>query len=155
MSLCGATVQAPCLSAILAQSAQTMKLPDLQGALTRDMPSAISATNIEVKSWQNEQQSIPKPKRELYAKFTDGQKVEIAKRVAEHGIASTICHFAKKYPDLKESSVHTCKNAFCNTVPHVLEDMIAVHHHLHTKPFACHVHTFLPRSAPSKPSGLK
>ena len=74
-----------------------------QGALARDMPlSAISAANTEVKRMQNEQQPTPKlkPKRELYTRFMDGQKVEIAKRAAEHRIASTIRHFAMKYPHL-------------------------------------------------------
>ena len=49
---------------------------------------------------QSEQQNTSKLKRESYAKLTDVLKSEIAKRAAEHGIASTIHHFAKK-----ESSV--------------------------------------------------
>ena len=75
-----------------------------QRALARDMPlSAISAANTEVKRMQNEQQPTPKlkPKRELYTKLTDGQKVkDITKRAAEHRIASTIRYFAMKYPHL-------------------------------------------------------
>ena len=74
-----------------------------QGALARDMPlSTISAANREVKCMQKEQQPTPKlkPEKELYAKLTDGRKVEIAKRAAEHRKASTIRHFAMKYPHL-------------------------------------------------------
>ena len=47
---------------------------------------------------QNEQQPTTKLKRESYSKFTGKQKAEIAKQAAEHGMASTICHFEKKYP---------------------------------------------------------
>ena len=74
-----------------------------QGALARDiLLSAISAANTEVKRMQKEQQPTPKlkPERELYTKFIDGQKVEIAKQAAEHRIASTIRHFTMKYPHL-------------------------------------------------------
>ena len=61
---------------------------------------------------QTKQQPTPKLKRELYTKFMNGQKAEIAKRVTGHGIASTIRHFAKKYPYLEESSVRMWKNAY-------------------------------------------
>ena len=85
MSLCGATIQVPCLSANLAQSLQIMKLPDPQRALTRDVLSSVtSAANTE-KRMQNEQQPTPKLKKESYAKFIDGEKTEIAKRAAEQG----------------------------------------------------------------------
>ena len=74
MSLCGATVQVPCLSANLAQSLQIMKLPDPQRGLTRDVLSSVtSAANTEEKSMQNEQQPTPKLKKESYAKFIDGE----------------------------------------------------------------------------------
>ena len=116
------------------------KLQDPQGALARDVPSSvISAANTEVKRMQNEQQPTSKSKRESYAKFTDGQKVE------------------RKDPDDSwfPFATHFLPNS---GFPHVLLDMIAAHHRLHAKPFACYV-TFppveAPRSAPSKPSGLK
>lgn len=43
-------------------------------------------------------------------------KAEIGKRASECGTTSTIRYFAKKYPDLKESSVRTWKNAYINEV---------------------------------------
>ena len=91
------------------------KLPDPQGVLAKDIPSsAISSANTEVQCvlQGKEQQPAQKLSRELYAKFTTEQKPEIAKWAAENGIAATICHFAKKYPDLKESSVCTWKSAY-------------------------------------------
>ena len=59
------------------------KLLDPQGGVARYVPSsAISAANTEVRHMQIEQQSTTKMKRELYTKFTDEQKAEIAKQAA-------------------------------------------------------------------------
>ena len=59
------------------------KLSDPQGGVARYVPSsAISAANTEVRHMQIEQQSATKTKRELYTKFTDEQKAEIAKQAA-------------------------------------------------------------------------
>ena len=57
----------------------------------------------------NEKFSI---KREEYTKLTSKEKAEIGKRASEHGIASTIRHLAKKYPNLMESSVRTWKSIY-------------------------------------------
>ena len=91
------------------------KLPDPQGALAKDIPlSTISSANTEVQCvlQGKEQQPAQKLRRESYAKFPSEQKAEIVKRAAENGIASIVCHFAKKYPNLKESSVFTWKSAY-------------------------------------------
>ena len=81
----------------------------------KDIPSsAISFANTEVQCvvQSKEQQPAQKLRRESYAKFPTEQKAEIVKRAAENGIAAIICHCAKKYPDLKESSVCTWKSAY-------------------------------------------
>ncbi len=49
--------------------------------------------------------------RGQYAKLTPEQKAEVGKRAAEHGIASTIRYYAKRFP-LKESSVRTWRNLY-------------------------------------------
>ena len=70
-------------------------------------------------------QHTSKPKRESYTKCTDEQKAEIAKREAEHAIASTIRHFAEKYPRKQPSHVE------------------AAHHCLYAKPLACRGHVIV------------
>ena len=91
------------------------KLPDPQGALAKDIPSStISSANTEVQRvlQGKKQQPAQKSRKESYAKFMTEQKAEIAKQAAENGIAATIRHFVKKYPDLKESSVRTWKSVY-------------------------------------------
>ena len=81
----------------------------------KDTPSsAISSANTEMQCVQQgkEQQPAQKSRRESYTKFKTEQKAEIAKQAAENGIAATISHFAKKYPDLKDSNVRTWKSAY-------------------------------------------
>ena len=88
------------------KACEVEKLPDPQGALAEDIPSsAISSANTEVQRilQGKKQQPAQKSRRESYTKFTTEQKAEITKRAAENGIAATIHHFVKKYPDLKES----------------------------------------------------
>ena len=57
-------------------------------------------------------------KRGPYAKFTAEQRAEIGKRAAEYGIVAAIRYYSKKYPDLKESSVRTWKNAYTSEITH-------------------------------------
>ena len=114
VSLCGATVQAPCLCAILAHAVSADHEAARPPRSARQRRTVVSPSLSQTGRWrmQNEQQQpTPKPERESYAKFADGQEAEISKRAAEHGIAPTIRHFTKKYPDLRESSVRTWKNA--------------------------------------------
>ena len=55
------------------------KLSDPQGVFTRDILSSVSsATSAEV-YMQSEQQLTSKSKRDMYAKFMNEQKAEIAK----------------------------------------------------------------------------
>ena len=97
------------------KASEVEKLPDPQGALAKDIPSsAISSANTEVQCilQGKKQQPAQKSRRKSYTKFTTEQKAENAKRAAENGIAATIHHFVKKYPNLKESSVHTWKRVY-------------------------------------------
>ena len=71
----------------------------------RVAPIIVSVIGIGQYSMQNKLKL--KPERELYAKFMDGQKVEIAKRAVEHRIASTIRHFTMKYPHLNKGKQHS------------------------------------------------
>ena len=96
-------------------------LPDPKGSLAKQVASSsIVSANVIVKNiLRDSDQStggIVSPqtskKRESYAKYTVEQKAEIAKRASEHGIASTIRHFSKKYPNLKESSIRTWKKSY-------------------------------------------
>ena len=89
---------------------KTSVLPSPTGPLSKEIPSSsIVAANAEVSKVLNEKFSI---KRGEYTKLTSKEKAEIGKRASEHGIASTIRHLAKKYPNLKESSVRTWKNIY-------------------------------------------
>ena len=85
------------------------KLPDPQGPLLIKMPSSsIASANGEVRSVASQEPAS----RGAYSKFTSEQKAVIGKRAAEHGVAATIHFYANKFPNLKESSVHTWKSAY-------------------------------------------
>ena len=88
---------------------KTSVLPSPTGPLSKEIPSSIVAANAEVSKVLNEKFSI---KRGEYNKLTSKEKAEIGKRASEYGIASTIRHLAKIYPNLKESSVRTWKNIY-------------------------------------------
>ena len=84
------------------------ELPDPQGPLSIEVPStSIVSANEEVRRVVSKEPA----KRGPYAKFTAEQRAEIGKRAAEYGIVAAIRYYSKKYPDLKESSVRTWKNA--------------------------------------------
>ena len=51
-------------------------------------------------------------RRGTYTKYTTEQKAQIGKRAVEEGVVSTIRYYAKKYPNLKESSAHDWRNAY-------------------------------------------
>ena len=51
-------------------------------------------------------------KRGPYRRLSAEERLEIGKRALECGTANTIRYYAKKYPDLKESSVRTWKNSY-------------------------------------------
>ena len=81
------------------------QLPDPQGPLSIEVPStSIVSANEEVRHVVSKEPA----KRGPYANFT----AEIGKRAVEYRIVAAIRYYLKKYPDLKESSVRTWKNAY-------------------------------------------
>ena len=46
-------------------------------------------------------------KRGPYIKFSQQTKVAVVKYASEHGVAAALCHYIKKFPELKESTVRT------------------------------------------------
>ena len=46
-------------------------------------------------------------KRGPYVKFSQQAKVAVAKYASEPGVAVALCHYIKKFPELKESTVRT------------------------------------------------
>ena len=73
--------------------------------------SSIAAANAEVTEDINQDRASTS-KRGQYTKLSAEARAEIGKRASECGIASTIRHYAGKYPNLKESSVCTWKAAY-------------------------------------------
>ena len=104
------------MSTILQYFKKKDTLPDPHGPLSRKMPcSSIAAANCKVKAVMEEMKSsVTQPSdqsgnpraRGPYKKYTAEQKAQIGKRAAEMGIVSTIYHFSRSYPNLKESTVH-------------------------------------------------
>ena len=85
------------------------KLPDPRGLLSIKIPStSIASANVEVKRVVSQEPVSRGP----YTKFTAEQRAVIGKRAAEHGVAATIRFYAKEFPNLKESSVHTWKSTY-------------------------------------------
>ena len=94
----------------LGSSEDKLQLPDPRGPLCALVPSsAINAANKQV----TKVLTVP-VRRGPYFKLTPAQRFEIGKRALEHGIASSIRHFEKKYPDLplKETTVRRLKNLY-------------------------------------------
>lgn len=90
------------------------KLPHPQGPLSIEIPStAIVSANEEVRRVVSKE---PAKKRGPYSKFSAEQRAAIGKRAAEYGIVAAIRYYAKQYPDLKESSVRTWKNAYTSEI---------------------------------------
>ena len=80
------------------------KLPDPLGPLSRAVPlSSIASANAEVRGVLEieEQTTIGEGKRGPYTKVTAKLKAQIGKRAAEHRVAATIRHYAKKFPELR------------------------------------------------------
>ena len=88
-------------------------LPEPRGTLSRIIPSSsIASANMKVRATMAELKSSPSSsqRRGTYTKYTTEQKAQIGKRAAEEGVVSTIRYYAKKYPNLKESSVRDWSN---------------------------------------------
>ena len=73
--------------------------------------TTIAAANKVVSKITSESKATPKKKpRGEYAKFMPQFKAGIGKRAAEHGVVSTLRHYVRDHPTLKESTVRTWKN---------------------------------------------
>ncbi len=101
-----------------AEEAVDKVLPDPKGFLSAKVPSSsISKVNDAVKGILSDQVNNGTPstkKRGPYILVKTEEKIQIARRAAENGIANTIRHYAKMFPnlDLKESSVRTWRNSY-------------------------------------------
>ena len=89
------------------------KLPDPQGALSKEVPSSlISAAITEIAAVLQPSVASVKAVRGLYLKISAEKKAEIGQIVAGHGVLATVRYYATKLPvPLKESLVRTWKNA--------------------------------------------
>ncbi len=101
-----------------AEEAVDKVLPDPKGPLSAKVPSSsISKVNDAVKGILSDQvkngtATAAIQKRGRYTFVRAEEKIQIARRAAENGIAATIRHYAKMFPDLKESSVRTWRNSY-------------------------------------------
>lgn len=92
-------------------------LPDPTGPLSvKILFSTIATVNVKVAS--TIERPIANGNRAPYLHLTPGQKYCIGKRVAEFGVASTLRHYSKTFPDLslKEMSVRHFKNQYQCTI---------------------------------------
>ena len=72
--------------------------------------SAIAAANEEAKTIGITGEN--KKERGPYVKFSIEAKLAIARYAAENGITASLCHYASRYPDLKESSIRMWRNFY-------------------------------------------
>ncbi len=88
-----------------AEEAVDEVLPDPKGALFAKVPySSISTVNDAAKGILSDQVkngTVTIQKRAPYTLVRTEEKIQIARRAAENGIATTIRHYAKMFPDLK------------------------------------------------------
>ena len=71
----------------------TSELPDPSGPLSKVVPSSsIEATNSKVSVALKLDQE--KETRRPHGRVSAEKKAEIGRRVAEHGVASTVCYYA-------------------------------------------------------------
>jgi len=91
-------------------SEEKLQLPDPRGPLCARVPSSA----IEVANRQVAKVLTAPACRGPYFKLTPAQRLQVGKRASENGIASSIRHFKKKYPDLllKETTVRRLKNLY-------------------------------------------
>ncbi len=98
-----------------AEKGETNGLPDPQGPLSEIIPSSsISAANSEVEKCGHLEAASGK-KRSHYAKFTPEQKAEVGCRAAEHGVASTIHHYASQFT-LKETTIRGWRDSYIKEI---------------------------------------
>ncbi len=73
-----------------------------------------SAANSEVEKCGHLEAASGK-KRSHYAKFTPEQKAEVGCRAAEHGVASTIPHYASQFT-LKETTIRGWRDSYIKEI---------------------------------------
>ena len=74
--------------------------------------SSIAAANLEVRAVVDWTQSHDSKKKGQHEKYTPEQKNMIGKRAAEHGVASSVQHYIKGFPSLKENTVRKWRNSY-------------------------------------------
>ena len=95
------------------------KLPHPTGPLSLSLSlSAIVAGNRDVtKVMESEKEKTMKNgmkncKRGEYAKYSPAVKIELVKYAAQHGVMTTIRHYAPKHLGLKESTIRTWRDSY-------------------------------------------
>ena len=91
-----------------------VKLPHPTEPLSLSLSSsAIAAANTEVtKAVESMDLGKAGSKRDEYTKFSAAVKIELAKYVAQYGVAATLRHYVPKNPRLKESTVRTWRDSY-------------------------------------------
>ena len=90
-------------------------LPNSSGPLVQTIPpSRIDAINDDLKPVVETMMDKGKTTQGMYEKFSSDEKARVAKHAAEHGVLSTVRHYAKIWPDrpLKEGTVRGWKNRY-------------------------------------------
>jgi len=93
------------------------KLPDPNGPLSKEMPSAaIREANKSVEE-ATEMQKNKKRSREKYGRFTPTQAAQVAKYAVEHGNQAAICRYTKEFRvEIKDSTLSTWKSKYCDAI---------------------------------------
>ena len=87
--------------------------PDPHGSLAQSVLStSIAAANSEVHAVIDTMSTHNSKKRGSFEKYTPEQKAMIWKRAAEHGVAASVRHYMKEFPNLKENTVRDWRNAY-------------------------------------------
>ena len=110
------------------KSSTSTGLPDTNGPLCGKVPlSSIQAANARV-SKIVESQSVAaggtlSRSRKPYLYMTPGQRFQIGKRAAHHGVTASIRYFKRKYHDLRltETTVRRLKHLYLDKVPELEE----------------------------------
>ena len=101
--------------ALLKYFKKTSLLPNPNGPLSERMPSSsITSANKEVQSELNSDGETLGSKRGHYARYSDEERTQVAKRASEMGVTNSLRFFGKKFADhpLKESTVRTWKKQY-------------------------------------------
>ena len=96
-------------------------LPDPDSSLNKVIPSSAIAKANELVAPVLQASTIKTGERGPYGKLTPAQHYEIGKRAAEHGVASSIRYFKRKYQHLvlKETTVRRLKNLYISELKKV------------------------------------